>query len=78
MPAGSEQGFVPNALLTYKASSVSGNYHSNIKAENYEKWLKDRLVPYLPPNSVVVLDNASYHNFQNDSAPNSNSRNIEM
>lgn len=26
--ARSEQGSVPNALLTYKASSVSGDYHS--------------------------------------------------
>ncbi|XP_039745055.1 uncharacterized protein LOC120623223 [Pararge aegeria] len=76
--AGSEQGFVPNALLTYKANSVSGDYHSNMNAENYEKWLKERLVPNLPPNSVVVLDNASYHNVQNDRAPNSNSKKIEM
>lgn len=78
MHAGSEQGFVPNALLTYKANSVSGDYHSNMNAENYEKWLKERLVPNLPPNSVVVLDNASYHNVQNDRAPNSNSKKIEM
>ncbi|XP_075985598.1 uncharacterized protein LOC142982799 [Anticarsia gemmatalis] len=76
--ASSEQGFVPNALLTYKANSVSGDYHSNMNAENYEKWLKERLVPNLPPNSVVVLDNASYHNVQNDRAPNSNSKKIEM
>lgn len=34
---GSEQGFVPNALLSYTANSVSGNYNSNIKAENYER-----------------------------------------
>lgn len=31
---GSEQGFIPNGLLTYKASSVSGDYHSNMNAEN--------------------------------------------
>lgn len=76
--AGSEQGFVPNALLTYQASSVSGDYTSNMNAENYEKWLKERLVLNLPPNSVLVLDNASYHNVQNNRAPNSNAKKIEM
>ncbi|XP_047024143.1 uncharacterized protein LOC124633092 [Helicoverpa zea] len=76
--AGSERGFVPNALLTYKANCVTGDYHSDINAENYEKWLKERLVPNLPPDSVVVLGNASYHNVQNDRAPNSNSEKIEM
>lgn len=49
-----------------------------MKSENYEKWLKERLVPNLPPNSVLVLDNASYHNVQNDRAPNSNAKKIEM
>ncbi|CAK1592281.1 unnamed protein product [Parnassius mnemosyne] len=46
--------------------------------ENYEKWIKNQLVPNLPANSVVVVDNASYHNKQEDPAPTSNSRKADM
>lgn len=70
--AGSETGFVPNALLTFKAGSKSGDYHDNMNFENYEKWLRTQLIPNLPPGSVVVVDNASYHNKQYDIAPTSN------
>ncbi|XP_046586413.1 uncharacterized protein LOC124292739 [Neodiprion lecontei] len=35
--AGSENGFVPNALLLFKAGTKSGDYHDNMNYENYEK-----------------------------------------
>ena len=76
--AGSEAGFVPNALLTLKAEGKSGDYHDNMNYENYEKWLKTQLIPNIPPNSVVVVDNASYHNKQYDLAPTSNTRKADM
>lgn len=76
--AGSETGFVSNALLTFKAGTKSGDYHDNMNYENYEKWLRIQLMPNLPPHSVVVVDNASYHNKQWDIAPNSNSKKAEM
>ncbi|GBP15413.1 hypothetical protein EVAR_80584_1 [Eumeta japonica] len=75
--AGSETGFVPNALLTFKAGYKTGDYH-NMTAKNFEKWLRTQLIPNLPPRSVVVVDNASYHNKQYDPAPTSNSRKAEM
>ncbi|GBP16670.1 Ral GTPase-activating protein subunit alpha-2 [Eumeta japonica] len=46
-----ENGFVPNALLLFKAGMKSGDYHNNM---NYEKWLRSRLMPNLPLNSVVM------------------------
>ncbi|CAK1600754.1 unnamed protein product [Parnassius mnemosyne] len=36
------------------------------------------MIPNLPPNSVVVVDNASYHNKQLDAAPTSNSKKADM
>ena len=36
--------------------------------------LRERLIPNLPPNYVLVIDNAPYHNVQLNRAPNSNSR----
>lgn len=76
--AGGEAGFVPNALLTFKAGTKSGDYHDNMNSENYERWLRTQLVPNLPPNSVVVVDNASYHNKQLDAAPTSNTKKADM
>jgi hypothetical protein len=31
--------------------------------------LEQKLFPNLPPNSVIMLDNASYHNVQDDKPP---------
>lgn len=69
----SEQGFVPEALLIYPAKKQTGDYHSNMNAGNYQKWITEKLLPNLPPQSVLV-DNASYHNVASDPAPTSNSR----
>ncbi|GBP90143.1 hypothetical protein EVAR_99403_1 [Eumeta japonica] len=53
--AGSENGFVPNALLLFKAGTKFGDYHDYM---NYEKWLHSQLMPNLPANSIVIVDNA--------------------
>ncbi|XP_037875263.1 uncharacterized protein LOC119630329 [Bombyx mori] len=76
--AGSEDGFVPNALLLFKAGAKSGDYHDNMNYLNYEKWLRCQLLPNLPPNSVVVVDNASYYNKQSDPAPTANAKKVYM
>ena len=31
-----------------------------MNAEGYESWFEKRLCPNLEPNSVIVIDNASY------------------
>jgi hypothetical protein len=38
------------------------------------RWLEQKLVPNLPPNSVITLDNASYHNVQDDKPQSSSSK----
>ena len=72
--AGGEQGFIPNAYVRFKSHQKAGDYHSDMNYANYEKWLKERLIPNLSSNSVLVIDNATYHNVQLNRAPNSNSR----
>lgn len=76
--AGSEAGFVPNALLTLKVNSKSDTNHDFINFETYENWLLMQLVPNIPNNSVVVVGNASHHNKQFDLAPTANSTKAEM
>jgi transposase len=76
--AGSSNGFIPNALLKFKSGTKSGDYHHEINFDNYERWLKTKLIPNLPPNSVLLVDNAAYHNVQLNPAPTSSSRKSAM
>jgi hypothetical protein len=70
--AGGCRGFIPNALVTFKSNQKTGDYHNEINGENYICWLKEKLVPNLEPNSVLVTDNAPYHNVQKNKVPTSN------
>ncbi|XP_045445838.1 uncharacterized protein LOC123653906 [Melitaea cinxia] len=45
---------------------------------NFNKWLNEKLIPNLPPQSIVVMDNASYHTVQLNKAPTMSSRKTEM
>lgn len=76
--AGGSEGFVPNALAMWKATSKSGDYHDNMNTTNYTQWVKNQLLPNLSPNTVLVIDNARYHNTQISKAPTSNSRKDQM
>jgi len=42
------------------------------------KWLQEKLIPNLESKSVIVVDNASYHNVQLNRYPTSNARKGEM
>ena len=76
--AGSSKGFIPNAKLVFKAHSSTGDYHQEMNFNNFFKWLQEKLIPNLEPNSVLILDNAAYHNVQYDKCPTSASRKAEM
>ncbi|XP_049869122.1 uncharacterized protein LOC126368921 [Pectinophora gossypiella] len=76
--AGSEAGFVPNALLTFKSGTESGDNRGVMNFETYEKWIRTQLLPNLPPKSILVLDNATYHNKEYDVAPNENTKKTDM
>jgi len=72
--SGGERGFIPNALLIFRSGSKSGDYHDDMNHENYMKWLQEKLIPNLESKSVIVVDNASYHNVQLNRHPTSNAR----
>lgn len=69
--AGGEEGFIPNALLIFKSGTKSGDYHDEMNHQNFRKWLETQLIPNLPQNCVVVMDNASYHNIKSTKEPTS-------
>jgi hypothetical protein len=72
--AGDSKGFVKNGLLIFKSGLKSGDCQDDMNDKNYTKWLQEKLIPNLEPNSVVVIDNASYHNVTVEPNPNFNWR----
>lgn len=70
--AGNENGFIPNALLLSAKNirNSSADYHEDMTADLFEKWIKEQLLPNIPPNSVIAMDNASYHSRILNKIPN--------
>jgi hypothetical protein len=76
--AGAENDFVSNVLLMWKSHQSEGNYNHHLNQKNYEKWVREKLVPSLRPNSTVVLDNTPCHNIKINKVLNSNSTKQDM
>ena len=60
-----KNGFVPGAgLVFHERNVVFEDYHKSMTADLYEKWIKGLVTGAdrkIPPNSVIVMDNAPYH-----------------
>jgi transposase len=70
-------GFVCNALLLFK-SRKTGSYHEEMDGATFAKWFKEQLIPNIPANTVIVMDNAPYHSVQVDRAPTNANRKQDM
>ncbi len=57
-----KDGWVPGAKLTFKSTKKTGDYHGQMNQELFTKWFKDKLLPNIPKSSLIIMDNASYHN----------------
>jgi transposase len=57
-----KDGWVPNAKLVFQSSKKTGDYHSSMNWDVFSKWFKDQLLPNIPDKSIIILDNAVYHN----------------
>ena len=60
--AGSKDGYVPGAALVFNAKATTGDYHGEVNTDLFSVWWNEQLLPNLPQNSIIVIDNASYHN----------------
>lgn len=68
-------GWVNNAQLVFEAKKKSGDYHGQMDWGNFSKWFIEQLLPNIPRNSIIIMDNASYHNTTEKSTfPKSNAR----
>jgi hypothetical protein len=61
-------------MLVFLAKAKDGDYHQEIKGPTFLNWFENQLMPALKSRSVIVLDNASYHNIKTEEAvvPNFN------
>jgi transposase len=57
-----QYGWVPKAHLHFKANRRTGDSHGSMNAENFSKWMRDQLLPNIPPHSLIIFDHAPYHN----------------
>jgi len=49
----------------FKAKKGSStDYHQEMNADNFEKRFQEKLISALPTNTLIVMDNASYHRYQ--------------
>lgn len=78
--AGSENGFVSNCLLlsAKNIADSSLDYHQDTDARLFEDWFENRLLKNIPQNSVIIMDNASYHSRQEKIIPNTSSTKVEI
>jgi transposase len=49
------EAFLKGDLLTVEL------FKTTINAQIFTRWIIENLIPKLPPNSVVIMDNASFH-----------------
>lgn len=72
-------GWVKGAELVFEAKRRTGDYHGQMNWDNFSKWFTCQLLPNIPSNSIIILDNARYHNVLVDGYfPNPASRKQQM
>ena len=61
---GGRNGFIPECELVFKSQYIDGrDYHSEMNAVVFTKWIHEQLLPNLHEPTVIVMDNASYHRY---------------
>lgn len=74
-----KDGWVDGADLIFQAKKRTGDYHGQMDWENFSKWFTSQLLPNIPPYSLIIMDNAKYHNvFVDEAFPTSKTTKQQM
>ena len=74
-----KDGWIPNAKLVFQAKQSSGDYHGQMNYKNFSKWFQEQLLPNIPPQSLIFMDNSKYHNlYAKDAFPTSKTLKTEL
>ena len=55
-------GWVKGAQLVFEAKKRTGDYHGQMNWDNFSSWFNKKLLPNIPKQSLIIMDNAGYHN----------------
>lgn len=69
MNAITKDGWVPEAKLVFKSTRKTGDYHGQMNWELFKKWFIQKLLPNIPAHSLIIMDNAPYHNILSEHSP---------
>jgi transposase len=64
-----KSGWVPGAKLVFKSTRKTGDYHGQMNWELFKKWFTEMLLPNISMNSLIIMDNAPYHNILSEYSP---------
>lgn len=62
--AGGSDGFVPNGALMFASKQKpqpGDDYHGDMNAGIFNTWFTTKILPNIPENAVIIMDNAPYH-----------------
>ncbi len=62
-------GWVPRSKLVFKSTKKTGDYHGQMNWDLFRKWFTEMLLPNIPKGSIIVMDNAPYHNILSEHSP---------
>ena len=57
------------AKVVFKSTRKTGDYHGQMNADLFQRWFKEKLIPNIPENALIIMDNAPYHNVLTESSP---------
>jgi hypothetical protein len=60
------EGLIDACYLVFLAKTKDGDYHQEMNSFVFLEWFENQLMPALKNSSLVVLDNASYHNVKTE------------
>lgn len=68
--AGSSEGFVKGAMFVFKSKmGRRGDYSDTMDSQAFKRWFQWQLLPNIPPRSLIIMDNAPYHNMEHNKTP---------
>jgi len=78
--AGCKDGFIEDCELVFLAKHSDTDYHTEMNSKVFLEWFQEKLLPGLKQKSVIILDNASYHNTKTEDSrcPNMSTRKDQM
>ena len=71
-----DEGLTDTCDLVFLAKAKDEDYHQEMTGSTFLNWFENQLMPALKHPSVIVLNNASYHNIKTEETivPNFNQR----